>query len=139
MLAESKSYRDCTSPPSIVATPGDRKWRKPCPGFIKINCDVALPTSGDAQIAFVGRDGNGVFLFAGVKTIAPTTDVELAEAEAALWALNFAKERGLANVHIESDCLALVSKAQKGFKGHGTLSHFICSIRSLFQYFDGIY
>lgn len=67
-------------------------------GCIKINCDASLPKDGLPSVAFIGRDEHGVFLFAGVKPMAGASEVEIVEADAVLWALQFAKERGLRRV-----------------------------------------
>lgn len=106
--------------------------------MIKFNCDAFVSEIRGSGIAFVGRDERGDFLFAGHKFIAFTAEVELAEAEAILWALRFADERGLKRIHSETDCLGVVDKLSKGDSGKGPLSSLIAFMKTFASNFDCI-
>jgi len=63
---------------------------------------------------------------------------DIAEAEAARWALQHAASRRWRQVMIESDSLGLISKLQTGKRGRSYLDIILDDISSLFPCFDSL-
>lgn len=83
-----RSYKHCVdTPPKVRDKAGGHKWTKSATGVLKMNSDASILEERGAAITFVGRDSDGNFCFAGHKEIAYTSEAELAEVEAVLWAI----------------------------------------------------
>lgn len=103
---------------------------RPPNGTIKLNSDTAVSKAG-CEIGFVARDEFGVALFLGTKRISSGDDVEVAEAEAMLWALQCAADCGVCSVIAESDSLSLISKLRRNVSWMGPLGWFLREIRAM--------
>lgn len=71
LLKEFLEYKECVARPAKPSQAGDRKWTRPGPGFVKMNCDAAVLGEVQSTIAFVGRNDRGEFLLAGAKQVQP--------------------------------------------------------------------
>ncbi|OEL23148.1 hypothetical protein BAE44_0015833, partial [Dichanthelium oligosanthes] len=86
------------------------KWQPPAPGWVKCNSDAAYyaESSSHGASACVIRDYQGCFLGAQAMWYEHCLDACAAEAVACRDALVFARQYGVQNVHLETDCLELV-------------------------------
>ncbi|KAL2923824.1 hypothetical protein RDABS01_015315 [Bienertia sinuspersici] len=77
-------------------------WSVPPHGWVKVNTDAYVPNNGRVGLGVVIRDDRGKVLVAGVRKI-EATDVELAEAQAALYGVSLARRMGFNKVMLETD------------------------------------
>ncbi|CAO2836998.1 unnamed protein product [Amaranthus hypochondriacus] len=85
------------------------RWCKPHRGCIKVNFDAALNCSQDSSgLGVVARDGDGQILLSAARTVAASTEAELAELEAAAWVVQLAVEQGWDNVIVEGDARLVI-------------------------------
>lgn len=85
------------------------KWCKPRRGDIKINFDAALNCSQKCTgLGVVARDGEGNILLSAARTVAAKSEAELAEIEAAGWAVRLAVEYDWDNIPIEGDARLVI-------------------------------
>lgn len=87
------------------------RWRKPEPGFLKINCDASFhKETGTEGWGFIIRDSNGDVICAGKGRLPHVLDSFQAEAVACLQGLQAAIDAGIAHMTVETDAL-LVKQA----------------------------
>jgi ribonuclease HI len=93
-----------------VAAQRDRRWRAPEEGWLKANWDASSARSQD-RLGFgvVVRTENGTVVAAQSKTLEGTLDPTIAEAHAALLAIQLCRERGFTKVHFEGDTQIVVN------------------------------
>lgn len=76
-----------------------------------------------------------MIFFAG-KGTSDSTDIEVLEAESVIWALEICIDRGFPRVWLESDCLSLILKLQKGANPRGDIGCLLRKIRVLASSFE---
>jgi ribonuclease HI len=96
-----------TRPEVDVAPPS---WTAPPVGWIKLNTDGSmLPNSKISGAGAVARDSTGAVIFAACTPLPNCTDVEEAEARAALLGLTILSRHGPSRVILEMDNVAAVT------------------------------
>ncbi|KAL6519935.1 hypothetical protein OROMI_032829 [Orobanche minor] len=91
------------SSPAVTST-----WKPPAPGWVKLNTDGG--TSQTKQISVIGgvcRDADGGWLWGYNKRV-EFCDPAMAEAKGLLAGLEFARERRIPRLEVESDCLLII-------------------------------
>jgi hypothetical protein len=90
--------------------PNERKrWTKPRPDFIKINCDANLSRSGRWGLGATYRDADGELLAAATWELPGSDDAELAEACALYKGILLAAECCFHNIDVESDNATVIA------------------------------
>ena len=103
-LFEDKKFDHCLA--FINPEDGVEQWHKPEHNNVKINIDAALFEEPNRySYAFVIRDHCGSLVEAGSKCRYRRVSPEFAEAVTTREALSWLKNKNLANVVLESDCL----------------------------------
>ncbi|XP_058742332.1 uncharacterized protein LOC131614798 [Vicia villosa] len=82
-------------------------WKPPPRGWIKINCDGAVISSGLSGCGGIGRNSDGVFLGAFASSLSGANSLT-AELLGAILAIEFAFERNWKNIWLETDSTAVV-------------------------------
>lgn len=119
-----------------AAVAGTQKWCRPPDGLTKINSDAAVSEASGCCAGFVARDSRGELVLGGAKALQLTKVVELAEAEAMLWAMRCCMDRGITAAIFETDCLSLVNKLKAGDLVGGALGNVITCLRDLASSFQ---
>ncbi|XP_074359672.1 uncharacterized protein LOC141699722 [Apium graveolens] len=88
---------------------GERIWKPPAAGWLKINIDVALFLNGNIGVGDVIRDENSRFVAARGKKIAGAWKAREAEAIGLKEALSWVIDRGYKQCVIETDSYALAA------------------------------
>jgi len=104
-------------------------WFPPPRGTIKINWDASLNIKrGWIGLGVIARDNNGFFLGARSVTKQVSADPNLAEAMAALLALQFSKEAGFFDVIFEGDATKVINEINSEPPYPSRIGHFIENI-----------
>jgi hypothetical protein len=86
-------------------------WRRPNPGWIKINSDTSfISSSGQAGAGAVGRDDSGKIVLTACMPLNNCRSPLEAEAKALLFEILLLDNSRNLNLHLETDCAALMSK-----------------------------
>ncbi|XP_074297615.1 uncharacterized protein LOC141628358 [Silene latifolia] len=133
-------YRACVdrviSRPCLSNGAGDSAWSPPRAGFVKINTDAYMAGDGSVGLGAVARDKDGRILWLGCWWIGAEWSVEVAEAKAAMFGLDIAKERGMSNIVLECDALNLVRAVRDKNVARtpvGLCVEDICTLLSVFE------
>jgi ribonuclease HI len=111
-------------------------WTPPPAGNLLINVDAALFSSSKKMGAgVVVRDHNGDCIAACCNSFPNVTIPELAEAMAVRLALSFARDEGLDNLIIASDCLSVVQRAKASSRDRSFCGPVFEDIKSLMSSF----
>jgi hypothetical protein len=87
-----------------------KTWNAPPVGWIKLNTDGSLPTNSNVGGAgAVARDSMGRVIFAACAPLPDCTDIEEAEARAAMLGLSILSRQGPVRVILEMDNTTIVS------------------------------
>ncbi|KAL8515947.1 hypothetical protein ACS0TY_014597 [Phlomoides rotata] len=78
-------------------------WMPPNPGFVKINTDASFSTESDIGLGGVARDENGLMLWCFAEHERGQTDVDTAEALAALKGMELALAKNVRKLWVEVD------------------------------------
>jgi hypothetical protein len=105
--SRSSNNQSHTRPPHV-----HKKWKKPRPDTIKINCDANLARSGRWGLGATYRDSDGELLAAATWERPGSDDVELAEACAVYYATLLVVDCCFPNVAIESDNALVIALLQ---------------------------
>lgn len=98
-----------TKPRNAAAVQMQERWTPPPEGFLKINCDGAfLPELKVGAWGFVIRDHTGDSIAAGAGKLYKAFQAMHAETVGCLEALKAARDLGIGNIILETDCLNLV-------------------------------
>jgi len=124
--------------PSLPEPRSFEHWVPPPSGWVKLNCDAAILDGVGTGIGWVARDDQGHIIEAAVWRCNAMKPPDIAEAEAARWALQQAVNRRWRQVVIESDSLGLISKLQIGKRGRSYLDIILDDISSLLPCFDSL-
>jgi ribonuclease HI len=90
------------------------KWKKPEPGWIKVNTDAAFQvTDFSGATACIARDDQGQFRVAQARWYDRGLDVCMLEALACRDGMQLALQNGVRRVAIETDCLQLINLWKK--------------------------
>ncbi|XP_074302863.1 uncharacterized protein LOC141636938 [Silene latifolia] len=109
MVADYRAYANSELYKSrLVSDVGGNSWTPPRAGTFKINTDAHLMGNGEVGLGAVARDMAGTIIWVGSKRVLAEWEVEVAEARAAIFGLEVALARGMANITLESDALNLV-------------------------------
>ncbi|XP_072066116.1 uncharacterized protein [Arachis hypogaea] len=81
----------------------NQKWKCPPSNIMKVNVDAAVPHDINRGVGVVIRDEMGIIMVSAIKEIPYPLEAHEAEAYAAFWGLNFAKDCYFSKVIIESD------------------------------------
>jgi ribonuclease HI len=93
-----------------VQTQIGKKWRRPPPGYVKINTDGGFEVaSRSGATGAVIRDGNGVFIKATARKLSSVASALVAEAEAWRDGLRLLGQSGHQQVILETDSLELIT------------------------------
>ncbi|XP_074290385.1 uncharacterized protein LOC141617111 [Silene latifolia] len=87
---------------------GRSAWSPPLAGIIKINTDAYMAGNGSVGLGAVALDKDGRILWMGSRRVGAEWDVEVAEAQSAIFGLDIAREKGLSGIALECDALNLV-------------------------------
>lgn len=82
-----------------------------------MNCDAAVDPSNGSRVGFISRDERGMVVLFAAKGAKDHGTVEVIEAEAIIWAIEACLQQGCGKIWVESDCLSLISKLQRGHIG----------------------
>jgi hypothetical protein len=86
-------------------------WRRPNPGWIKLNSDASFfPSSGQAGAGAVVRDDSGKIMLAACVPLSNCRSPKEAEAKALLYGISLMDNCSNLNLALETDCASLVSK-----------------------------
>ncbi|KAL2928741.1 hypothetical protein RDABS01_019525 [Bienertia sinuspersici] len=113
-------------------------WSVPPHGWVKVNTDAYVPNNGRVGLGVVIRDERGNVLVAGVRKIEPT-EVEMAEAQAALYGVSLARRMGFNKVILEADALRVTMAVKSLAEGCSPIFliyddiHKICNSFDFFQ------
>ncbi|XP_074297655.1 uncharacterized protein LOC141628404 [Silene latifolia] len=109
MVSDYRAYADrVITRPCLSSGVGDSVWSPPRAGFIKIITDAYMAGDESVGLGAVARDKDGRILWLGYWQVGAEWSVEVAEAKAAMFGLDIAKERGLSNIVLKCDALNLV-------------------------------
>ncbi|GMP43658.1 hypothetical protein CsSME_00012936 [Camellia sinensis var. sinensis] len=104
-------------------------WKAPCSGWCKANFDGAwfreLQCLG---IGVIVRDDCGKVIAACSKQVPSWADTDVAEAYAALSAVQFVRELGLSAIHLEGDSSLIIKEIQLGVASLSPFGHLISAI-----------
>lgn len=102
---------------------GDRTWRKPDEGWVKVNMDAAVFGDGSISVGSVIRDANGCFIGARCRRLEGSWSPREAEAMSMKEALSWVIEKGFKHCVFESDskCLVTACNGSPGEAFFGTL------------------
>ncbi|XP_074274060.1 uncharacterized protein LOC141597492 [Silene latifolia] len=89
-------------------------WSPPASGAIKINTDAYVPGNGVVGLGAVARDENGCIRWIGSRSVRARWDVGVAEAQAAIFGLEIAQEKGETAPMLECDALSLINALKGG-------------------------
>ncbi|KAI8020717.1 hypothetical protein LOK49_LG03G03472 [Camellia lanceoleosa] len=96
--------------PQMTTLASSAVWLPPTVGVYKLNCDGAI---GEAQhvsgLGVIARNNLGQAMASLSEQVGLILVVDFLEAEAALCAVRFARDLGLADVHLEGDSLTMVN------------------------------
>ncbi|XP_074315734.1 uncharacterized protein LOC141651944 [Silene latifolia] len=86
----------------------EAKWQKPRQGIVKINVDAGVKEGEGMGIGVICRDEEGVIKWGWAERRRGEFDAQVAEVEAMLIGLQWAKRRLVREVCMEGDCKALI-------------------------------
>ncbi|XP_062152086.1 uncharacterized protein LOC133860513 [Alnus glutinosa] len=113
------------------------RWRPPLPGCLKINWDVARDSlSRSVGIGFIVRDSNGLPYAAGSFSLKTLLDPIVAEALAALRALEFCRSRGYSNIMLEGDSLEVVNSINDSGLNWSRIGPIVSDIKEVLRSFQ---
>ncbi|KAK2660271.1 hypothetical protein Ddye_006804 [Dipteronia dyeriana] len=122
MSSRCPEFHDCNQPDQLQHREGMRNviWKPPDSRWYKANTDVAISIA-EKKIGFdiVIRDAKGFVLASSCQSVTATFSPPMAEAEAILSGLQFARDSGLHPVIIKSDAAIIVNWINVG--GHFSL------------------
>ena len=144
LAAKIKAYIDLIMEHLFVFKTNHRResflagsWSPPPVGSLMVNVDAAIFTASRQMGAgIVVRDHMGSCIAASCSSIAAITVPELAEALAVRLALSFAKDEGMDNILVASDCLAVVQRVASKEKDRSLCGPVIQDIQKLFSSFS---
>ncbi|KAK6123143.1 hypothetical protein DH2020_043139 [Rehmannia glutinosa] len=84
------------------------RWTPPPPGTLKLNSDAAIYKDGTVGYGFIIRHAVGDVILAGAKKTIADGSILIIEALAMMFALRSARETGIRDIHVESDCKMLI-------------------------------
>jgi hypothetical protein len=88
----------------------EEKWKKPPPGYVKINIDGGFEVASmSGATGAVIRDGNGVFMRAMARKLPSVASALVAEAEAWRDGLRLLGQSGHQQVILKSDSMELIT------------------------------
>lgn len=106
------------------------KWDRPPHNFIKVNCDASV-TAERCGIGCIARNNNGGVVFCAAKCVQSTSDIEVAEAEGIVWALELCLNDGFPCIWVDSDSLGVITKLKKRGELKGKLGVLLRKIEVL--------
>jgi ribonuclease HI len=97
-------------PPQLPITRVPTKWQFPPPGLYKVNWDAAIDSLNKRMgMGIIVRDCAGQVIAAKSQTVFFLQDPVIAEAQAALCAVEFSRDLGLQSIILEGDSLQVVN------------------------------
>ncbi|CAL1383751.1 unnamed protein product [Linum trigynum] len=121
-----KDYLEKQSSPRLMARNEVQGWKPPQSAPVKINVDAACISDRGTGWGAVIRDGEGRFLFAGVRRSRTQWNPEEAEAMAIGFGLDLARRFGILEMEMESDCQGIIQQLQRE-EDRETESGLICA------------
>lgn len=115
--------------------PPEVGWAAPPPKVYKINVDGAKSVGGLSGVGVVIRDCRGTVLVAKSKVLAGSYEAEITEVLAVEEGVLLASERGLHQIILETDSLA-VAQAISTRSSHGEVSIIIQGVLVLLESFS---
>ena len=117
----------------------EKKWEKQSVGWVKINTDGVVDVGAvRGGTGIVARDHLGEFLFARCTSYGGITDPETLEVLACRDAMLAAREKGVANLIIESDCANIKSLWESKLGERTASFHVLLEMRILASCFQGV-
>jgi ribonuclease HI len=108
------------------------QWKAHSLGLYKINWDAAIDMKNRRMgVGIIARDYQGLVVAAHSLTLHGYTDSLVAEAWAALHAVDLAKESGLLDIILEGDALQVVNEINLAIHFFSKIGHFTDDIRSV--------
>ena len=109
-----KDFSVATNVPSVEGVNSCLQWMPPPNGWIKVNVDAAFCiTTRSATLGMVARNEKSEVCYSAVTKSEDTDTPLLAEIKAILFGVQMAKEMGIRNIQLESDCLLAITELSK--------------------------
>jgi ribonuclease HI len=123
--------------PNNVEPTREKKWKSPEAGWLKVNRDASFSKNqGWMGFGAVVRDETGMVLAAQCKSFVGFLDPTVAEARAALMAIQFCRERGFMRVHFEGDTQKVVNAVNSTSEDWSNVGLLVEDIRRDLQVFQ---
>jgi ribonuclease HI len=117
----------------------EKHWLPPEHGWCKVNADGAFSAAmGTGGCGVVLRNHLGGFMAGSCHFFPHTTDPERAELEACKRAMLLAKDKGVARIVLETDCMEVVAKLNGKGIDRSVLGPLVEEIKELFLGFDQV-
>ena len=115
----------------------EKRWIAPEAGWLKVNWDASFSKNqGGMGFGAIVRDATGMVLAAQCKSFVGFLDPAVAEARAALMAIQFCQERGFMRVHFEGDTQKVVNVVNSMSEDWSNVGLLVVDIRQNLQVFQ---
>lgn len=94
-----------TTNPRTGGTPNT--WKAPPRGFMKLNTDASICDLGGTGFGAIIRNEAGILIVASTRCIEPVHTPQVAEALCLRWGILMARDQGIQDLIVETDCLQL--------------------------------
>jgi ribonuclease HI len=110
----------------------EKKWVKPFPGWVKLNCDGSFRVEdGTAGAGMILRDEDGQIVFSSCRQLFQCLDPLEAEAKACHKGLMLALQLSNKPIQVELDCLGLTEAIKEKQQNRSPILHVISEIKEL--------
>lgn len=82
-------------------------WKAPPSGWMKVNTDASIRDPGGTGFGMIIRNNNGILIAAATKWSSPVNTPQISEALCLRWGIMLAREQGINDLVMETDCLQL--------------------------------
>ena len=114
----------------------EKKWAKPSPGWVKLNCDGSFKIEdGTAGAGMILRDEEGQIVFSSCRQLFQCSDPLEAEAKVCHEGLMLALRWSSKPIQVELDCSDLIEAIKEKQQNRSSILHFISEIKELVQSF----
>ncbi|KAL4314926.1 hypothetical protein AHAS_Ahas15G0133900 [Arachis hypogaea] len=120
---------------AIAAVEMNQKWICPPTNTMKVNVDAAVPHDINGGVGVVIRNEMGIIMAAATQAIPYPLEEHEAEAYAAFWGLNFAKDCCFSKVILESDNIEVMGALKQRRCFNSCFGTFITDAISLIRNF----
>lgn len=135
LVADYVSFKESRTVPRPEQPPPGNSWHPPLPSCVKINVDAGS-INGVVRLGAVCRSHSGAILFVATKSLVGNVSVQLAESLAVRWGLQLGCRLGYSSCIIESDCLSIINKLNRGESGRSYVDLVVTDVLGMVDCFQ---